>query len=102
MKLEKLSAGLLTALHDFDEEGRIGLTRHARTLGVLPSLGMPKPPRPANQCCVGSHAPPARQVEPTAVSAGELLTRPHRATIFTSVANPNCSADEHPRLVGSQ
>ena len=45
MKLEKLSAGLLTALHDFDEEGRIGLTRHARTLGVLPSLGMPKPPR---------------------------------------------------------
>ena len=45
MKLEKLSPGLLTALEDFDNEGGPGLTRHVMTLGVLPSLGTPKPAR---------------------------------------------------------
>ena len=45
MKLQKLSAGLLTALEDYGQEGSIGLTRHVRTLGVVPSLGTPKPSR---------------------------------------------------------
>jgi|SRR5215213_437961 len=45
MKPEKLSPGLLTALEDFDNEGSAGLTRHVNTLGVVPSLGTPKPPR---------------------------------------------------------
>jgi subtilisin family serine protease len=45
MKPEKLSPGLLTALEDFDNEGTAGLTRHVNTLGVVPSLGTPKPPR---------------------------------------------------------
>ena len=45
MKPEKLSPGLLTALEDFTDEGSLGLTRHVRTLGVVPSLGTPKPPR---------------------------------------------------------
>jgi len=45
MKLEKLSPGLLTALQDFNEEGSPGLIRHVNTLGVVPSLGTPKPER---------------------------------------------------------
>jgi len=45
VKQEKLSAGLLMALEDFSQEGDVGLTRHVRTLGVLPSIGTPKPPR---------------------------------------------------------
>jgi subtilisin family serine protease len=45
MKPEKLSPGLLTALEDFDQEGSLGLTRHVMTLGVVPSIGTPKPPR---------------------------------------------------------
>ena len=45
MKLQKLSAGLLTALEDYEQEGGVGLTRHVMTLGVVPSLGTPKPPR---------------------------------------------------------
>jgi subtilisin family serine protease len=45
MKPEKLSPGLLTALEDFDQEGGLGLMRHVKTLGVVPSLGTPKPAR---------------------------------------------------------
>lgn len=45
MKFEKLSPGLLTALEDFDQEGGPGLTQHLKTLGVVPSLGTPKPAR---------------------------------------------------------
>jgi len=45
MKSEKLSAGLQTVLEDFKQEGSIGLTRHVKTLGIVPSLGTPKPPR---------------------------------------------------------
>lgn len=43
MNFEKLSPGLLTALEDFDNEDGLGLTRHINTLGVVPSLGTPKP-----------------------------------------------------------
>ena len=43
MQFEKLSPGLLTALEDFGNEDGLGLTRHINTLGVVPSLGTPKP-----------------------------------------------------------
>lgn len=45
MKPEKLSPGLLTALADYDQEGSAGVMRHVMTLGVVPSLGTPKPER---------------------------------------------------------
>jgi len=45
MKPQKLSPGLLTALADFEQEGSAGLLRHAMTMGVVPSLGTPKPER---------------------------------------------------------
>jgi subtilisin family serine protease len=45
MKFEKLSPGLLTAWEDYDQEGGEGLTPHLKTLGVVPSLGTPKPAR---------------------------------------------------------
>lgn len=45
MKPQKLSPGLLTALADFEQEGAPGLLRHAMTMGVVPSLGTPKPER---------------------------------------------------------
>src|SRR6267378_205635 len=45
MKPEKLSPGLLTALDDYEREGSAGVMRHMMTLGVVPSLGTPKPER---------------------------------------------------------
>ena len=45
MKPQKLSPGLLTALEDFRQEGPPGLLRHAMTMGIVPSLGTPKPER---------------------------------------------------------
>lgn len=45
MKLQKLSPGLLTALNDYQQEGDLGLTHHVMTMGVVPSLGTPKPSR---------------------------------------------------------
>ncbi len=42
---EKISAGLLVALEDYQAEGREVLTAHKRTLGIVTGEGTPKPPR---------------------------------------------------------
>lgn len=43
MTPEKIDPSLLSALTDFDEEGRPGLATHARTLGVNPAVAQPRP-----------------------------------------------------------
>jgi len=45
MKPEKIAPELMLALENYQEEGRVGLTRHVRSLGVIPAVGSPKPPR---------------------------------------------------------
>ncbi len=45
MRYEKISAGLLVALEDYQQQGREVLAKHMRTLGVVPASGTPKPPR---------------------------------------------------------
>jgi len=45
MKPEKIAPGLMVALEDYDEEGREGLTRHMRLLGLVSAVDNPKPPR---------------------------------------------------------
>jgi subtilisin family serine protease len=45
MRYEKISAGLLVALEDYQQQGREVLAKHMRTLGVVPATGTPKPPR---------------------------------------------------------
>ncbi|HEY9636986.1 MAG TPA: S8 family peptidase [Coleofasciculaceae cyanobacterium] len=42
---EKISAGLLVALADYQAEGREVLTAHKRTLGIVSNQDTPKPPR---------------------------------------------------------
>ena len=45
MKPEKIAPGLIVALEDYQQEGRAGLTRHLRSLGVISAEDSPKPPR---------------------------------------------------------
>jgi len=45
MKPEKIAPGLMVALEDYQAEGRMGLTRHMRLLGVIPAEDSPKPAR---------------------------------------------------------
>ncbi len=45
MKYEKIDPRLLAALEDYREEGRQGLSRHIRLLGLVSTEGSPKPPR---------------------------------------------------------
>jgi subtilisin family serine protease len=47
MKHEKVAPELIVVLENYREEGREGLTRHTRSLGVIPAVGSPKPPRVA-------------------------------------------------------
>ncbi|HWP46583.1 MAG TPA: S8 family peptidase [Candidatus Limnocylindrales bacterium] len=45
MRHEKIAPQLMVALENYQEEGRVGLIRHMRSLGVIPSVGSPKPAR---------------------------------------------------------
>jgi subtilisin family serine protease len=45
MKYEKIAPTLMVAVQDYEEEGRAGLTRHMRTLGLVSREGSPKPAR---------------------------------------------------------
>ncbi len=45
MKFEKFAPGLMAAFEDYQREGRPGLSRHTRSLGVLSAEDSPKPPR---------------------------------------------------------
>lgn len=45
MKFEKIAPGLMAAFEDYQREGRSGLSRHTRSLGVLSAEDSPKPPR---------------------------------------------------------
>lgn len=45
MKHEKIAPALMVALEDYQEEGREGLTRHMRSLGLVSAVDSPKPPR---------------------------------------------------------
>lgn len=45
MQYEKIGPELMVALENYREEGRAGLTRHVRSLGVVPSVDSLKPPR---------------------------------------------------------
>jgi len=45
MKFEKFAPGLMAAFEDYQREGRTGLSRHTRSLGVLSAEDSPKPPR---------------------------------------------------------
>ena len=45
MKYEKIAPTLMVAMQDYEKEGRAGLTRHMRTLGLVSREGSPKPAR---------------------------------------------------------
>lgn len=45
MQPEKISAGLLVALQDYEAEGRVGIIPHTRSLGLISTVGSPKPAR---------------------------------------------------------
>jgi subtilisin family serine protease len=45
MQHEKISAGLLVALQDYRSEGRVGIIPHTRSLGLISTVGSPKPAR---------------------------------------------------------
>ena len=45
MQPEKISPGLLVALQDYRSEGRVGIIPHTRSLGLISTVGSPKPAR---------------------------------------------------------
>jgi subtilisin family serine protease len=45
MKHEKIAPSLLLALEDYQEQGRAGLTRHVRAMGLVSTEASPKPAR---------------------------------------------------------
>ncbi len=45
MKYEKIASGLIVALEDYQKEGRKGLLRHMRSLGIVSEEDSPKPSR---------------------------------------------------------
>lgn len=45
MKHEKIAPGLMVAFEDFQSHGEAGVIASARTLGIVPSAGTPKPTR---------------------------------------------------------
>ena len=45
MRYEKIAPGLMAAFEDYQQEGRSGLSRHTRSMGVLSTEDSPKPPR---------------------------------------------------------
>jgi subtilisin family serine protease len=45
MKYEKIAASLASAMSDFEDRGREGLSKHIRTLGIIAPVEGPKPPR---------------------------------------------------------